>query len=71
MNVTTLAEHEVVARYGLPRSTLRDLIKRGEFPSPIKVGRRKIAWLLSETDAWLASRPRVDSPASTTQGGAQ
>jgi Prophage CP4-57 regulatory protein (AlpA) len=38
------------------RVTLSRRIKRGEFPAPIRVGSRNVAWLQSEIDAWEASR---------------
>jgi prophage regulatory protein len=38
------------------RVTLNRRIKRGEFPAPIRVGSRNVAWLKSEVDAWELSR---------------
>ena len=38
------------------RTTLRRRILRGEFPAPIQVGPRNIAWLKEEIDAWEANR---------------
>jgi len=38
------------------RVTLSRRIKRGEFPAPIRVGARNVAWLKSEIDAWELSR---------------
>lgn len=38
------------------RVTLSRRIKRGEFPAPIRVGSRNVAWLQSEIDAWQAGR---------------
>jgi predicted DNA-binding transcriptional regulator AlpA len=38
------------------RVTLSRRIKRGEFPAPIRVGSRNVAWLKSEIDAWELSR---------------
>ena len=39
---------------------LRELIKRGAFPAAVKIGsgpNGKVAWRLSEIEAWKASRP--------------
>jgi prophage regulatory protein len=47
---------DVEARTGLPRSTLYDRIKRGEFPAPIPLSARAVGWLEHEVDAWLADR---------------
>ena len=38
------------------RVTLSRRIRRGEFPAPIRVGSRNVAWLKSEIDAWELSR---------------
>jgi predicted DNA-binding transcriptional regulator AlpA len=38
------------------RVTLSRRIRRGEFPPPIRVGSRNVAWLKDEIDAWQALR---------------
>jgi prophage regulatory protein len=40
----------------LSKSTLRRLERCGEFPARVYVSPRKIAWLSSDVDAWLARR---------------
>nr|WP_246035904.1 AlpA family transcriptional regulator [Aliishimia ponticola] len=47
---------EVEARTGLSRSTLYDWMKRGEFPQPVKLGARLVAWRESDVTEWLESR---------------
>ena len=42
---------------GLSRSTIYEKMDRGEFPRPIRVGRRAVAWPESAVLAWLAKRP--------------
>lgn len=51
-----LRRPEVEARTGLSRSTLYDWMKRGEFPQPVKLGTRLVAWRESDVTAWLDSR---------------
>mgnify|MGYP000114158309 FL=1 len=41
---------------GLSRSTLYDWMKRGEFPQPVKLGSRIVAWRESDVTAWLEAR---------------
>ena len=41
---------------GLSRSTLYDWMKRGEFPQPVKLGTRLVAWRESDVNEWLKSR---------------
>jgi prophage regulatory protein len=38
------------------RVTLGRRIKRGEFPAPIRLGSRNVAWLKSEIEAWEEER---------------
>ena len=42
---------------GLSRSTIYEMMDRGDFPRPIRIGRRAVAWPESAVQAWLASRP--------------
>jgi prophage regulatory protein len=48
----------VIAKTGLSRSTLYTYIAAGAFPAQRRLGPRRVAWLASEVDAWIASRPR-------------
>lgn len=41
---------------GLSRSTLYARVKIGEFPSPVKLGERSVAWPVEQVRAWIASR---------------
>ena len=40
----------------LSRSTIYLMIKRGEFPAPVRLGRRAVAWRVSDIENWIASR---------------
>lgn len=44
---------EVEARTGLSRSTIYEWMKRGDFPQPVKLGERLVAWRESDVVAWL------------------
>ena len=39
---------------GLSHSTLYYLMKKGTFPSQVKIGQRAVAWRKSDIDDWLA-----------------
>ena len=56
MAESLLRRPEVEARTGLSRSTIYDWMKRGEFPLPVKLGARIVAWRASDIDAWLDAR---------------
>ncbi len=59
-----LRKPKVMERTGLPHSTIYYLIDRKEFPVPVKLSTRSIAWKKSEIDDWINSRER-----SVIQGG--
>ena len=45
---------------GIPRYSrvyLRELVLKGQFPRPVQLSERRIAWKLSDLEAWKASRP--------------
>jgi prophage regulatory protein len=44
---------------GLSRSTIYAYVAAGAFPMQRRLGPRRIAWLASEVNAWIASRPRA------------
>lgn len=47
---------EVKKRTRLSKSHIYDLVRKGLFPSPLKLSERSSAWVESEVDAWIASR---------------
>ena len=51
-----LTQAEVVRRLGIGATTLRRMVSRGDFPPPIKIGPRRIAWHVSDYDRWLDAR---------------
>jgi len=52
------------------KSSIRNDIKAGAFPAPIRTGKRSIGFLRSEVNAWLAARAaaRTLSSGSDTRG---
>lgn len=50
---------EVMSICGMSRSSVYDAIKKGQFPPPIKLSTRSIAWLKSEVIAWVESRVKA------------
>ena len=51
----------VVALVGLQKSSIYDAIKRGEFPSPVKLSRRAVCWPASAIDAWITERIKASA----------
>ena len=47
---------DVIERTGYGRSTIYEMIKAGNFPAPVYLGPRAVAWLESEVDSWMQDR---------------
>lgn len=54
--VRFLRRPEVESITGLKRSSLYAKIASDEFPKPVKIGSRAVAWMLSEVMQWQESR---------------
>jgi prophage regulatory protein len=55
---TFMRKRDVLKATGLSHSVLYVLIARGEFPRPIKLGQRAVAWSASEIAKWQQARMR-------------
>jgi len=53
-----LRRSQVEERIGLSRSSIYQMISDGEFPLPIKLGKRAVGWSEIEINDWLNSRQR-------------
>jgi prophage regulatory protein len=47
---------EVMDQVGLSRSTIYLYIQKGEFPAPVKLGSRSVAWNSEDIDAWIQEK---------------
>ncbi|MFV0478279.1 MAG: helix-turn-helix transcriptional regulator [Parahaliea sp.] len=65
LSVTFLRLPQVQAIVPYSRSMIYTMIADGEFPPPVKLGKRASAWVKSEVEAWAESRiaEREDSAA--------
>lgn len=52
--------HDVIAAIGMKRSWILQKTKDGEFPKPIKLGERAIAWRESDISDWVATRDAIE-----------
>lgn len=70
MSERILRRREVEACVGLARSTIYEMVFRGDFPAPIKLGARAVGWIEAEIAQWLegrkAHRPRTLAEYETT-----
>lgn len=60
----------VEAMTALKKSSLYAMAKKGEFPAPVQVSARCVAWRSSAVAAWLASRQTKAVGASSASEGA-
>lgn len=46
----------VVSTTGLGRSTIYSLVKSGDFPRPVQLGKRSVGWRTADVQRWLDAR---------------
>ncbi|WP_316861116.1 AlpA family transcriptional regulator [uncultured Cohaesibacter sp.] len=56
MSERLIALPEVLNRTSLSRSSLYERMKESQFPKPISLGGRRVAWLETEVVAWIDER---------------
>jgi len=66
-HVSLLRRAAVLERTSLTRADLYRKMKTGEFPLPVSLGRRCVAWRDDEISAWIDSRTKRERK----QGGQQ
>ena len=60
--VTRVLRYPDVQRMtGLSRKTVERRLKAGDFPVPVRLGRRAVGFLADEVERWIRERPRADS----------
>ena len=47
---------EVMQATGLGRSTLYKYMAAGQFPEPVPLGGRSVAWVQDEVESWILAR---------------
>jgi prophage regulatory protein len=47
---------QVIERIGIKETALRQMMARGDFPAPFKIGVRAVAWLESDVTEWIEAR---------------
>ena len=56
MSQEIIRRKELETRIGLACSTIYAMMARGDFPRPIKIGRRAVGWRSEDVERWLKSR---------------
>jgi len=47
---------DVIAKLGLSRSTIYNLINAGDFPPSFRLHKQSVGWLESDIDEWILKR---------------
>ncbi|APR71845.1 AlpA family transcriptional regulator [Acinetobacter haemolyticus] len=55
-NQRLIRRKEVQAKTGLGASSIYAMMKNGEFPQCLNLSERRVAWIESEVDQWIAKR---------------
>ncbi len=56
-----LRKSDVEKKVGLKQTTISLMVARGEFPKPMKISQRIIAWLESDIDEWIQAKVGKDN----------
>ena len=59
MSVEILRKPAVLALVGMKNTWLHEAVKRGDFPSPFRLGVRAVGWRRADVEAWLDSREKA------------
>ena len=55
-NQRLIRRKEVQAKTGLGASSIYAMMKQGKFPKAITLSERRVAWIESDVDQWIAER---------------
>lgn len=55
-NIRLIRFREVLTMTGLSRSSLYRFIEENQFPPPVQLGGRAVAWVEGEVQEWIAQR---------------
>ncbi len=59
-----LRKPAVMAKTGLCQAELYRQVAEGEFPKPVHISARAVAWVESEIDVWIAERVQLRNEAA-------
>ena len=67
-NQRLIRRKEVQTKTGLGASSFYAMLKNGEFPQCLNLSERRVAWIESEVDAWIANRIAQHKATIATMG---
>ena len=66
-NQRLIRRKEVQAKTGLGASSIYAMMKKGEFPLCLSLSERRVAWIESEVDQWIADRIAIHKATLVTK----
>ena len=58
---TIFRRKELEKRLGLSRSSIYKMMDDGEFPRPVRIGRRAVGWRAADIETWFEAMQRVSN----------
>ena len=55
-NLRLIRRKEVQTKTGLGASSIYAMMQQGTFPKAVNISERRVAWIESEVDTWIAER---------------
>ena len=55
-NLRLIRRKEVQTKTGLGAASIYAMMQQGTFPKAVNISERRVAWIESEVDAWIAER---------------
>ena len=55
-NLRLIRRKEVQAKTGLGASSIYAMMQQGTFPKAVNISERRVAWIESDIDKWIAER---------------
>jgi prophage regulatory protein len=64
-----LKRPEVERMTALSRSSIYDKMAKDEFPKPLKIGQRSVAWYYEDIEAWMLERIAISKKSQGAEHG--
>lgn len=62
-NTTLMRIKQVESAVGLKKSSIYAKLKESNFPIPVRLGTKSVAWKSNEIQEWIDTRPRANKEA--------
>lgn len=60
MQAKLMRVQDVIEATGMSRSSIYAAMTAGDFPRPVRIGRRAVAWRHDDIETWIDALPRAE-----------